>query len=168
MIILTTVRKSHIHLMKKTCDILGHILHDVSQSAATTYRDCSDPDGREGWTVVEVVCHLRDFDGFFYHRAQMMLAQDTPALPAYDHEALAIEGNYNAQSLVEAYNALRESRQKFVAFFADLSDEQWERAGIHPETGHFTMTNAVMQVGLHDTSHIEQITRILREKKCSA
>lgn len=36
-----------------------------------------------------------------------------------------------------------------------------ERAGIHPKRGHFTMTDAVIQVGHHDCMHLEQITRIL-------
>ena len=50
------------------------------------------------------------------------------------------------------------------AFFADLTSEQWDRAGVHPEYGHFTMTNAVMQVGVHESVHIEQIAKILAQR----
>ncbi len=150
------VRKRHIWLMKTTCDILENVLQDVTQEQATTLRD-----GPDGWTVVEVVCHLRDFDGFFHHRAIMMLEQDHPTLPGYDHEALAIERNYNSEQLSEALAALKSSRQRFIDLFKSLSAEQWERTGIHPEREYFNMTEAVMQVGLHDVTHIEQITRIL-------
>jgi len=48
-----------------------------------------------------------------------------------------------------------------IAFFASLTPEQWARDGVHPEREGFTMTDAVMQVGLHDLDHLEQITRIL-------
>jgi hypothetical protein len=155
---LEKVHRTHVRLMQYTCQSLGHILQFVSQEVATQFRD-----GPEGWTILEVVCHLRDFDGFFHHRAMMMLEQEYPHLPAYDHEALAIEHNYNGQNLGEVYAELAASRQRFVTFFKALTPDQWERAGIHPERGHFTMTDAVMQVGHHEANHIEQITRILTQ-----
>lgn len=156
---LSPLRQRHIRLMKTTLDILGNVLAPVSQTVATTLRDGHD--GPKGWTVVEVVCHLRDFDGFFQHRAQLMLSQHYPTLPAYDHEALAVERNYIDQDVHQVYTILVESRRQFIEFFEDLTPNQWEVAGVHPERGHFTMTDAVMQVGLHDCTHIEQLTRIL-------
>ena len=137
----------------------GNVLAPVSQAVATSLRDGQD--GPKGWTIVEVVCHLRDFDLFFQHRAQLMLQQENPTLPAYDHEALAIERNYLSNDVHQAYTVLVESRRQFVEFFEGLTAEQWACAGIHPERGHFTMTDAVMQVGTHDCTHLEQITRIL-------
>ena len=156
---LTPIRQRHIRLMKTTLDILGNVLAPVSQAVATSLRDGHD--GPKGWTVIEVVCHLRDFDSFFQHRAELMLKLENPTLPAYDHEALAVERNYSSQDVHQAYTVLVESRRQLVEFFEGLTPEQWARAGIHPERGHFTMTDAVMQVGIHDCGHIEQITRIL-------
>jgi len=154
---LVDVRKRHITLMQTTLDILGHVLARISDVQATTLRDGSD-----GWTVAEVVGHLRDFDGFFHGRALQMRDQDYPNLPGYDPDALAVEHAYNRQPVAQAYAELVESRRAFIAFFNELTEAQWERAGVHPQRGHMTMTDAVMQVGLHDSIHIEQITRILR------
>ena len=156
---LSPIRQRHIALMQTTLAILGNVLAPVSQAVATTLRDGHD--GPKGWTVIEVVCHLRDFDGFFQQRAQMILAEEYPKLPAYDHEALAVERAYIDQDLHAVYAALTVSRQQYVEFFKGLSAEQWERAGVHPERGHFSLTDAVMQVGSHDCIHLEQITRIL-------
>jgi len=158
MTVTSKAHKRHILLMQNSLKILGYILSNITQETATSFRD-----GPEGWTVLEVLCHLRDFDGFFHHRAIMMLQEDYPALPAYDHEALAIERAYNRQNLKQVYAELQQSRQILVDFFSHLTSEQWERAGVHPERGHFTMTDAVMQIGLHEVNHIEQITRILAE-----
>ena len=58
---------------------------------------------------------------------------------------------------------LVESRAQFVSLFENLSVEQWERAGVHPERGHFTLLDALVQVASHDTTHIEQITRIIAD-----
>ncbi|MEM7538473.1 MAG: DinB family protein [Chloroflexota bacterium] len=156
------IHTRHITLMQKTCDTLGHVLDSVSQEEATTYRDTPSANGQPGWTILEVVCHLRDFDGFFQDRAHMMLTFVCPQLPAYDHEELAIERAYNKQTLTQAYAELCASRRHFIEFFQSLDVNDWNHTGIHPERGHFTMLDAVMQVGLHDVDHLEQITRILR------
>ena len=152
------IRRQHVKLMQLTCTTLGNIISGVSQEAASSYRD-----GPDGWTVLEVLGHLRDFDGFFRHRAEMMLARDYPHLPAYDHEALAIERAYNQQDLMQVYAEFSASRQQSIEFFKGLSTDQWARTGVHPEHGHFTVTHAAMQVGIHDAMHIEQITRILQQ-----
>lgn len=152
------VQKRHMRLMRLTCETLGNVLAGVSQETATTLRD-----GPDGWTTLEVVCHLRDFDGYFLGRAQMMLQGDYPLLPAYDHERIAIESRYNTQDLQQAYAALRASRQRFAQFFEGLTEGQWAMAGVHPEAGHWTMLDSLMQVSGHDVTHLEQITRILKD-----
>ncbi len=153
-------RTNHIRLMRDTLAILEYILADVSQTTATTRRDPND--GDKGWTVTEVVCHLRDFDRIFFDRVRRIVTEDEPALIGYDHERLAVEGRYNEQRLHTALDDLRRSRSEFVAFFHGLDADAWHRAGIHPERGRFTLDDALMQVGLHDALHLEQITRILR------
>ena len=152
------VRERHLGAMRVSCDILGHILAGMSNDQARALRD-----GPEGWSILEIVCHLRDFDEIFYRRAQMMQAQDQPHLPAYDHEAMAIERAYQEEDLAAAHSALKASRARFIDFLAGLTPEQWERDGAHPERDSFTMTDAAMQVGLHDLDHLEQITRVLAE-----
>ena len=162
MVNLAKIHHRHIALMKTTSEILMNILQQISQETATTYRDPND--GDKGWTTLEVLCHLRDFDGYFRGRAEMMLAQERPTLPAYDHEAIAIENNYNSQDFEQVLSEFVQSRQQTIQFFKSLTDKQWESDGMHPESGHFTMTASVVQVGTHDVSHIEQITRILAQK----
>lgn len=156
-------RKRFVWLMKRSVDIIDNLLADVSQEDASTYRDTGD-----GWTVLEVVAHLRDFDAIFRERAIMMRDQDTPQLPAFDHETMAIEQKYNQQQLRTVLQQLRASRDQTVAFFISLTDEQWARAGIHPEKGEFSMLDAAAQVSMHEVEHIEQITRILAEKRLPA
>ncbi len=150
------VRARQVIAMRLSLRALGHIVATLSDEHARALRD-----GDDGWSITEIVCHLRDFDEIFYQRAQMMLAEDHPQLPAYDHEAMAIERDYQAETLADAYGALQESRARFVDFFKSLSPEQWARGGIHPERDSFSMTDAAMQVPLHDLDHLEQITRVL-------
>lgn len=150
-------RERQIASMRLTCEILGHILGNVAADDARALRD-----GPAGWSIVEIVCHLRDFDEIFHSRARMMLEQDEAQLPAYDHEAMAIERDYQAESIADAYGALKASRARFAAFFEALTPAQWARGGAHPERDSFSMTDALMQVSAHDLDHLEQITRVLR------
>lgn len=156
---LAKLREKHITLMERSVLILEHVLSSVTQEDATTYRD-----GDDGWTTLEALCHLRDFDQFFYERAVMIIQQEYPTLPAYDHDALVIERKYNEQDLREVMADLSRTRGRFVDFFRSLDDEEWERAGVHPESGHFTLMDSLIQVGTHDINHTEQITRILLQR----
>jgi hypothetical protein len=152
-------RRRHLTFMQQTHEIIMHMLASVSQERATTARDARD--GDKGWTVLEVLCHLRDFDNIFRMRAKIMRYQEYPTLPFYDHEKLAQEGNYNGQVLDQVIAEFTRSRQYTITFFELLSDDLWQRSGVHPERGHFTMVDAALQIGLHDVTHIEQMSRIL-------
>lgn len=156
-----TIRKRHVIQMKLGVQTFTNIAASVSHQDATTYRDSGD-----GWTVLEVLCHMRDFDRIFYQRAVMMRDQQLPKLPAYDHEKMAIDRHYNEQEISGVMDEFVASREQFRTFFKELTPTQWERGGYHPEReGVFTMTDALMQVTLHDVVHLEQITRILAEKR---
>jgi hypothetical protein len=142
--------------MVRTPVVLEGLLSGVDQGRALAATD-----GPEGWSVVEVVCHLRDFDGFFQGRVELMLVEEHPMLPAYDHERIALERGYRHDDLGRALATLLEHREGFVALFADLSPDQWARTGIHPEMGPISVLDAATQLVLHDVDHTEQITRCL-------
>ena len=157
---LTSIRKRFLWMAQNNLEIYGHVLANVSAETAVALRDPDD--GDKGWTITEIICHLRDFDEFFRLRAMMMREQDYPALPAYDHEALAIERVYNEQRVTAVFTDWRAKRDQFITFFQNLTEEEWARAGIHPERGHFSMMDALMQIVTHDQLHLEQLTRILK------
>ena len=87
---LQDIRQRHIKLMSTTADILGHVLKNVNLEQATTLRESP-----EGWTILEILCHLRDFDTIFRERAILMRDTEHPELAAHDHDAMAIEQHYN-------------------------------------------------------------------------
>lgn len=149
-------RQRYLSIVRKTTQTLQHLAHKLTSEEARTLRD-----GTDGWTILEIFCHLRDFDAIFYQRAVQIRDTDYPALQAYDHEQMAIERAYNAQDLHAVLADLQASRARYIAFFESLNDDQWERAGVHPERGHFTLTDALAQVATHDSDHIEQIARVL-------
>src|SRR5688572_25651497 len=105
------IRRRHIWLMRTSAKTISHILKNLTKEELTTLRE-----GENGWTILEILAHLRDFDGIFRHRAQMMLSQENPQLPAYDHEAMAIDRAYNQQNLAEVLAQYQASREETVNF----------------------------------------------------
>ena len=140
----------------RTPIILQGTLRDVDNERARTATD-----GPDGWSVLQIVCHLRDFEDFFRGRAELALSHANPKLPAYDHEQIAIDRHYQSQDLHEALAAFVEERKRFLRLMQSLADAQWARMGLHPELGWISVLDMAMQVSLHDVDHIEQITRCL-------
>ncbi|GEM_PF-193705 len=145
-----------IRAMQQTPVLLDALLCGVTQERAA-----AAVDGPDGWNVIEIVCHLRDFEEIFFERARRIVAEDHPELPYYDHEVLAVERSYASQDLSAAFEAYRETRRQFVAWLQVRQPDEWARMGVHPEAGDYTLLEQAMQVSLHDVNHLEQIARVL-------
>jgi hypothetical protein len=118
-----------------------------------------------GWTVVEVICHLRDFDMVFLQRAELTVRQEYPELPFPDPDRLARERNYNVLDGRTAVAQWEASRRKMLGFFEglDINDEEtWNQMGAHPKRGPFSLNDQLMLIPRHDTLHLEQIASIIK------
>lgn len=142
--------------MKKTPVLLDALLNGVTQERALAARD-----GENGWNVVEIVCHLRDFEAIFFNRAQQIVAEDRPTLTPYDHEQLVVENDYASQSLAAVFEDYVAKRQAFIEWLNAREEDEWQRVGVHPEAGEYTLLEQVLQVPMHDLDHLEQIARVL-------
>lgn len=149
-------RQRYLTIVRKTTQTLHHLARNLTTEQARALRD-----GTDGWTILDIFCHLRDFDAIFYQRALQIRDSETPTLQAYDHEQMVVERAYHAQDLPSVLAELQASRAQYLAFFEALNDDQWQRAGMHPERGRFTLTDALAQVATHDCDHLEQIARVL-------
>ncbi|MFN8447054.1 MAG: DinB family protein [Anaerolineae bacterium] len=140
----------------KTPVILSAILQSVDQRRAQEARD-----GADGWNVLEVVCHLNDFEQIFFDRARRIVETDLPRLESVDQNALVRDNRYAEQSLAEALASYLSRRRAFIAFLRGLSAEQWQRKGIHYASGEVTLVDFVTNTTLHDVNHIGQILNAL-------
>ena len=142
--------------LRKTSHILEHILAPLSQWEAQTLRD-----GPDGWSILFIACHLRDYEHIACQRVAMMLGQENPVLPAMDNPALVERNQYAQQQLEPVLATLHQRRQEIIQLLEALSVEQWERTGVHPQQGVGTVLDVAVNTGLHDVDHIEQICRCI-------
>lgn len=138
------------------------IVHMADPSVLTNYRD-----GGTGWTALEALCHLRDFEQVFMDRAHIAIEQENGALPFPNPDDLARERRYNEQSVDAVLAEWKTRREAFIGYLRDRSDADWERTAIHPTRGTLTLLEQLFLATLHDTTHMEQLTRTLYEKRLS-
>jgi hypothetical protein len=117
--------------------------------------------GDEDWSVVEVMCHLRDAEERALERMRAMRDADAPLLASYDQEAWARERNYAAADLREALAAFVRLRQQHVDELAALPAAAWQRSGRHEEQGQITISSHTLHMVSHDSIHAAQIARQL-------
>src|SRR5512133_3265395 len=78
-----------IEALKSTPETLKGLLSQVPVEQARSAKG-----GDENWSVVEVICHLRDAEEISLGRVQTIRDQDCPRIASYDQEVLAHERNY--------------------------------------------------------------------------
>ncbi len=144
--------------LKKSHLVLGQTIAGVTQEQAQQLRE--EPDG---WTILEIICHVRDHQEIYFDRVKRMVAEDTPTLATFDRIAMVTERNYAGQNLREVFDNFVQTRQAFIEFVSTLDDAQWDRGGQHPLTGDVTVKTPTLHTVLHDIDHAEQIGRILTD-----
>lgn len=160
---LDNIRTWQLNHMKKVLDSIQIITKMYTPEDLCTYRDSGD-----GWTVLEVICHLRDFEEIFFQRAKQTVEQNRPDLPFPHPDELAKEKQYNQQNIEQVMDEWQQIRGDYIAFLEKRAESDWERIANHPTRGDFTLHDQVFLIAWHDTNHMEQILRIVQEKQTSA
>jgi uncharacterized damage-inducible protein DinB len=153
---LKTIRTWQLEQLAKAVKTIEHIVANCSPEVARTARD-----GGDGWTVLEVMGHLRDFEAVFIERARLTLEQEMPDLPFPDPLQLVVEKVYNEDDLPESFNTWAAARRENLALLEAVAEEDWERPANHPTRGPFTLTDQLFLTVWHDMNHIEQMAKIL-------
>lgn len=142
--------------LNATPETLTGLLNGVSEGQAR-----SATGGDENWSVVEVICHLRDAEEISIQRTLAMRDQDNPLIIGYDQEALARERKYHETNLQSALAGFIAFRQRHLDVLAGLIPEQWDRPGRHNEFGNINIFAFAVHKASHDAIHCAQIARQL-------
>src|SRR5262252_2539112 len=88
------------------------------------------------WSMVEVMCHLRDLEGEVYQeRYRRYLTEDNPYFPKLDQNAMAAERDYIHQDIAAALASFRQKRADTVRSLEETPADQWLRSGVHFSAG---------------------------------
>ena len=149
----------HQELLNALCatpDTLVGLLAGFSEEQARSAKG-----GEENWSVVEVICHLRDAEEISLQRTLAMRDQENPQIIGYNQETLAQERDYQNANLEEALSGFVAFRKQHLAVLSALTPTQWECSGQHNEFGRITIFAFALHKVSHDANHCAQIARQL-------
>ena len=117
-----------------------------------------------GWTVRQTVHHVADSHMNSYVRFKLALTEDeTPTIrPYYEDRWAELADSKLPVDL--SLGIISGVHARWVAMLNSLSDEDFDKKFNHPETGEWTLDDALALYAWHSRHHTAHITR-LREKE---
>ena len=117
-----------------------------------------------GFSLVEHACHLRDYESTgVLERIEKILTEETPFLPDFPGDQLAVERDYRNQDLASALSDFVNLRAKTVAILETLSEKQLRRTAAFGDEGIVHLARFVEIVAEHDRTHRQEIDQLLAE-----
>jgi uncharacterized damage-inducible protein DinB len=113
------------------------------------------------WSVLEVACHLADFEIVYADRIKRVIAEEEPTIFGGDPEMFAARLAYQNRDLEEELAVVEMIRKQVSRILGDIAEKDFQRHGIHSEYGPLTLETILMRV----TNHIPHHVRFVEEKR---
>jgi hypothetical protein len=139
---------------------LPDLLEEATHGLTTTQLDFR-PSPQE-WSVRQIVHHVADSHMNSFVRLKLALTEDRPTIRPYDQEAFAELPDTAAAPLHLSIQLLRGLHARWTYLFEQLTEEQWARPAIHPESGDFSPDTLLATYADHGEVHLRQIAAVKR------
>ena len=116
------------------------------------------------WSVREIVAHLADDELVGAYRIRMILSAPGTDIQAFDQDVWADVGRYASIDVSTSLTLFRMLREANLMLLSALSEEEWDRFGIHAERGRESVRDIVRYYAGHDSNHFGQIEAILAQR----
>ncbi len=108
------------------------------------------------WSAAQTVGHIFDVDVVYGFRWRLVLTEDNPVYPGYDEKSWTGLPRLDFWAMLNAWEGLRASN---IVLLRSLSDEDWQRTGVHGEQGPENIDVMIRKLAGHDLAHTDQIRR---------
>ena len=113
------------------------------------------------WTVAQNVHHLVDSHINSYVRCKLMATEENPTFKPYDEGAWARLADGSSAELSDSLTLLKALHARWVQFWENLPEEEWQRTGWRPQSGAVTLARQLELYVAHGEAHLDQIRRTL-------
>jgi len=115
-----------------------------------------------GWTVAQVAHHLVDSHTNCLARVKLALTEENPVIRPYDEDAWVRQAD-SALPVNNATTLLHALHQRLYLLFNTVSNSDWERTYVHPQSGQHSVWFLLGLYAWHGKHHVEHINK-LRER----
>ena len=117
-------------------------------------------DGR--FTLLEMACHMADFEDVFLERMRAALKTDGVSVPDVDEGQRARDKRYDCRDPRKEMEVFANRRRDTIDFIEGLSDEEMGRAFNKEGLGKVTIREYLAMISGHDLYHLDQATWYLK------
>jgi hypothetical protein len=112
-----------------------------------------------GFSAREVVHHTADSEMTSAIRLRRLVAEERPQITGYDPDLFAARLHYAKRPVQPSLDAIKAARESTASILETLSDQEWERAGVHNEIGEYSIDTWLEVYAAHCHDHADQARR---------
>lgn len=117
------------------------------------------------WSIRTIIAHLADTELVAASRFRQVMAEDNPALIAFDQDAWARNLDYARRLPKQSLETFRRLRAENYELLKELPESAFERAGMHSQRGPLTLRQMLTTFADHVEHHARQMQAIRDEYK---
>ena len=115
-----------------------------------------------GWTARQIVHHVADSESMAYVRLRRLIADDEPvSIQGYDEPTWARRLHYD-RPIDASLAVVHAVRTASLQLLRALTADEWERRGVHSESGGYSVDMWLDIYAEHSHDHADQIQRARR------
>ena len=114
----------------------------------------------DGWTVRQVVHHVPDSHLNAYVRFKLALTEDVPTIKPYDEALWAELADVKTVPVATSLTLLETVHQRWVAILRAMTDADFARELVHPESGRQRLDQMLALYTWHGPHHVAHITSL--------
>ena len=119
------------------------------------------------WSIRQIVAHLADSEMVGAQRFRKVIAEERPALEAFDQDAWASNLDYARKQPKNSLESFRRVRAENYELLKSVPEAAFEREGVHSERGPVSLRQLLEIYADHAESHARQMQAIRDEYKMS-
>ena len=116
------------------------------------------------WSIAQIVLHLADVEVVFAYRVRMILSTPGTPIQAFDQTAFVAAQHAEDKDPFESLALMTAMRTSMLGLLRGLTDEEFDRFGMHAERGKESVRHMMRMLAGHDRNHLPQIERLLAER----
>ncbi|MGZ4890518.1 MAG: DinB family protein [Candidatus Angelobacter sp.] len=116
------------------------------------------------WSAHEQLAHLARYHQIFLQRIDRILTEEAPEFPRYRAEGDPDWPAWSGLSTPQLLVRISSMRAKLMARLRSLSEEDFERTGIHPKFGAMSLALWLEFFLVHEAHHLYVVLQLVRSK----
>jgi DinB family protein len=117
------------------------------------------------WSIAEILAHLADTEIVASWRMRSVIGENGITIQPFDQDAWASAFQYGKRDVARSLATFRLLRENNLAMLKEIPRETWDNYGMHLERGKETIAHLARMFAGHDTNHVLQIERIVKQLK---